>query len=82
MPGQIPGGADNTAKEPVDVPNGKTVLPSKYKVLTSMEELIHQFILVTEGINAPPGEVYFARKIPRANWVFTSTARAAARPTA
>jgi NADH-quinone oxidoreductase subunit D len=62
---RIPGGADNAAKEPVDIPGGKTVLPSKYKVLTSMEELIHQFILVTEGVNAPPGEVFFSAENPK-----------------
>jgi NADH-quinone oxidoreductase subunit D len=62
---KLPGGAGNSSKEPVDIPNGKTVLPSKYKVLTSMEELIHQFILVTEGVNAPPGEIYFAAENPK-----------------
>jgi len=62
---KLPGGAGNAGKEPVDIPDGKTVLPSKYKVLTSMEELIHQFILVTEGVNAPPGEVYFAAENPK-----------------
>jgi NADH-quinone oxidoreductase subunit D len=30
-----------------------------------MEELIHQFILVTEGPNAPPGEVYFGAENPK-----------------
>ena len=62
---KIPGGADNTSHEPINVPNGKTVLPPKKKVLTSMEELIHQFILVTEGMNAPPGEVYFGAENPK-----------------
>jgi NADH-quinone oxidoreductase subunit D len=62
---KIPGGADNAANEPIDVANGKIVLPSKHKVLTSMEELIHQFILVTEGVNAPPGEVYFGAENPK-----------------
>ena len=62
---KIPGGPDNAAKEPVDIPDGKTVLPSKYKVLTSMEELIHQFILVTQGVNAPPGEIYFSAENPK-----------------
>src|SRR6185437_7241771 len=38
---QLPGG-------PVSIQSGKTVLPPKEKVLTSMEELIHQFILVTQ----------------------------------
>jgi NADH-quinone oxidoreductase subunit D len=62
---KLPGGSSNAAREPVDIPDGKTILPSKYKVLTSMEELIHQFILVTEGVNAPPGEVYFAAENPK-----------------
>jgi NADH-quinone oxidoreductase subunit D len=62
---KIPGGADNTTKEPIDVADGKIVLPTKKKVLTSMEELIHQFILVTEGPNAPPGDVYFAAENPK-----------------
>src|SRR5271170_2705638 len=62
---KIPGGADNAAKEPIDVANGKITLPSKTKVLTSMEELIHQFILVTEGPNVPPGEIYFSAENPK-----------------
>ena len=62
---QLPGGDGNSAHEPVNIPNGKTVLPSKYKVLTSMEELIHQFILVTEGVNAPVGEIYFSAENPK-----------------
>src|SRR5690242_18328200 len=55
---QLPGGPDNTGKEPVNVPDHKVVLPPKEKVLTKMEELIHQFILVTQGVPAPAGEVY------------------------
>ena len=30
-----------------------------------MEELIHQFILVTQGVNAPPGEIYFGAENPK-----------------
>ncbi len=55
---RLPGG-------PVNVPDGKTVLPPKEKVLTKMEELIHQFILVTQGVDAPPGEVYFGAENPK-----------------
>jgi NADH-quinone oxidoreductase subunit D len=50
---------------PVNVPDGKVVLPPKDKVLTRMEELIHHFMLVTEGVNAPPGEVYFGAENPK-----------------
>lgn len=55
---QLPGG-------PINVPDGKVVLPPKDKVLTGMEELIHQFMLVTQGVNAPPGEVYFGAENPK-----------------
>ena len=56
---------DQLAPGPINVADGKTVLPPKQKVLTSMEELIHQFMLVTEGVNAPPGEVYFGAENPK-----------------
>jgi NADH-quinone oxidoreductase subunit D len=62
---QLPGGADNESGEPINIPDGKTVLPSKNKVMTSMEELIHQFIIVTQGVNAPPGEIYFGAENPK-----------------
>ena len=55
---KLPGG-------PINIPDGKTVLPPKNKVLTSMEELIHQFMLVTQGVNAPPGEIYFSAENPK-----------------
>jgi len=45
--------------------DGKGFLPHKEKVLTKMEELIHQFILVTEGIQAPVGEIYFGAENPK-----------------
>lgn len=55
---KLPGG-------PINLENGKTVLPPKQKVLTKMEELIHHFILVTQGVNAPPGEIYFSAENPK-----------------
>lgn len=62
---RLPGGPDNKSGEPICVPDGKVVLPPKQKVLTSMEELIHQFMLVTQGVNAPPGEIYFGAENPK-----------------
>ncbi|MAB77615.1 MAG: NADH-quinone oxidoreductase subunit D [Verrucomicrobiales bacterium] len=50
---------------PVNVVNTKDMLPQKDRVLMSMEELIHHFILVTEGIDAPEGEVYFGAENPK-----------------
>ncbi|MDR1282905.1 MAG: NADH dehydrogenase (quinone) subunit D [Opitutaceae bacterium] len=39
--------------------------PRKEKVLTSMEELINNFMIVTEGPQMPPGEVYFEAENPK-----------------
>ncbi len=55
---QLPGG-------PINYDDGKVVLPPKQKVMTSMEELIHQFMNVTQGVNCPPGEVYFGAENPK-----------------
>jgi NADH-quinone oxidoreductase subunit D len=62
---KIPGGAENKSKEPVNFSDGKILLPPKEKVMTKMEELIHQFMLVTEGMNCPPGEIYFGHENPK-----------------
>jgi NADH-quinone oxidoreductase subunit D len=39
--------------------------PKKEKVLTSMEELINNFMIVTEGPQMPAGEVYFEAENPK-----------------
>ncbi len=43
----------------------KNTLPPKTAVLTEMEELIHHFILSTEGVDAPSGEIYFGAENPK-----------------
>jgi len=50
---------------PVNVDDPKIFLPVKSKVLTSMEELIHQFMIVTEGFACPAGEIYLATEVPK-----------------
>ena len=77
---RIPGGPDNEGKEPVNVPDGKVRLPPKEKVLTRMEELIHQFILVTQGVNAPAGEVYFGAENPKGELGFYINSRGGGTP--
>ena len=54
----LPGGAINVAE-------AKGLLPKKEKVLMKMEELIHHFIIATQGIDAPAGEVYFSAENPK-----------------
>jgi len=50
---------------PINVADWKNMTPPKSRVMTKMEELIHHFIVVTEGLKAPPGEVYFAAENPK-----------------
>ena len=69
----LPGG-------PINVADSKIVLPSKDRVMTSMEELIHQFILVTQGMNVPPGEVYFAAENPKGELGFYINSRGGGTP--
>ena len=50
---------------PINVADWKNTLPPKSHVMTKMEELIHHFIVVTEGLDAPPGEIYFGAENPK-----------------
>ena len=50
---------------PINYVDPKQTLPPKVEVLTKMEELIHHFILVTEGVDAPVGEIYFGAENPK-----------------
>jgi len=43
----------------------KIVAPPKARVLESMEELIQNFMIVTEGPQIPAGEVYFEAENPK-----------------
>jgi NADH-quinone oxidoreductase subunit D len=56
---------DRLPSGPVYVDDPRNILPKKEGVLTKMEELIQQFIIVTEGMDAPKGEVYFAAENPK-----------------
>jgi NADH-quinone oxidoreductase subunit D len=50
---------------PVMANDRKYVLPPRAELHTSMESLIHQFKLVTEGFRVPPGQGDFAVESPR-----------------
>lgn len=56
---------DTMPAGPVNLAECKSILPNKEKVLMSMEELIHHFIIATQGISAPEGEVYFGHENPK-----------------
>jgi NADH-quinone oxidoreductase subunit D len=50
---------------PVNTQDTKISLPEKSSVLLGMDELIHQFILITEGQDAPVGESFLALENPK-----------------
>jgi NADH-quinone oxidoreductase subunit D len=50
---RLPGG-------PVNIDNPKVILPPRKELHSSMEALIHHFLLVSEGFWPPAGEVYHA----------------------
>jgi NADH-quinone oxidoreductase subunit D len=56
---------DTLPEGPINVADWKNTLPPKSQVMTKMEELIHHFIVVTEGLDAPPGEIYFGAENPK-----------------
>lgn len=50
---------------PVLVDDRKVALPPRRELVRSMEAVIHQFKLVSEGIRPPVGEIYSAVESPR-----------------
>lgn len=66
---------DKMPDGPINVVDGKNILPPKQSVLMKMEELIHHFIVVTEGIDAPVGEVYFGAENPKGELGFYINSR-------
>jgi len=71
---------DRMPDGPIVADDPKVVLPPKEKVLQSMEELIHQFILVTESVDAPVGDVYHAIEAPKGELGFYIKSEGGGRP--
>lgn len=51
--------------EPMNIDNPKVIFPPKENVKKSMEDLIHHFLLASEGFKVPPAEVYQAIEAPK-----------------
>jgi NADH-quinone oxidoreductase subunit D len=66
---------DKLPSGPITVHDPKNLPPRKPDVLMKMEELIHHFIIHTEGIDAPPGEVYFGAENPKGELGFYINSR-------
>ena len=65
---------------PINVDDAKNFAPPKTTVLTKMEELIHHFIIHTEGPDVPPGEIYFAAENPKGELGFYINSRGGGTP--
>jgi NADH-quinone oxidoreductase subunit D len=66
---------DKLPSGPITVHDPKNLPPRKPEVLMKMEELIHHFIIHTEGVDAPPGEVYFGAENPKGELGFYINSR-------
>lgn len=71
---------DRVPDGPITVQDHKLSLPEKRTVLTSMEQLIHQFMVVTEGPELPPGERYFGIENPKGELGFYVVTDGTGRP--
>jgi len=58
-------GLDRLPDGPVNIGDRKITLPPRRELVRSMEAVIHQFKLVSEGFHPPRGEVYAAVESPR-----------------
>src|SRR5260370_40748358 len=71
---------DGLPSGPINVADWKNMTPPKSHVMTKMEELIHHFIVVTEGLDAPPREVFFAAENPKGELGFYINGKAGGVP--
>lgn len=72
---------ERLADGPVAVDDRKVSLPPRPELVRSMEAVIHQFKLVSEGINPPVGEVYAAVESPRGEKGYYIVSDGSNRPT-
>ena len=50
---------------PVNIDNNKFIYPPRERIYSTMEDLIHHFLLAQEGFIPPAGEVYFSIEAPK-----------------
>ncbi len=72
---------DRLPDGPVLVDDRKVALPPRRELVRSMEAVIHQFKLVSEGLRPPSGEVYAAVESPRGEKGYYLVSDGSNRPT-
>jgi NADH-quinone oxidoreductase subunit D len=70
---QMPGG-------PINIDNHKVVYPPRKRVHEGMEELIHHFLLASEGFRVPAGDAYTAIEAPKGELGFYVVSDGSSRP--
>lgn len=70
----------NMPDGPYHTDDHKVFLHPKEEVLQGMEQLIHQFISVTESVNIPEGEFYFGAENPKGEFGFYVVSHGGPRP--
>jgi NADH-quinone oxidoreductase subunit D len=71
---------DRLPAGPIHAHEPKKVLPSKERIYTRMEELIHDFMLINTGINPPVGEIYQAIESSKGELGFTIVSNGTGQP--
>ena len=56
---------EQRSSEPVNIDNPKIIFPPKEKVKKSMEDLIHHFLLASDGFKVPECEIYSSIEAPK-----------------
>lgn len=72
---------DRLVDGPIAIDDRKVSLPPRGELVRSMEAVIHQFKLVSEGILPPVGEVYAAVESPRGEKGYYIVSNGSNRPT-
>lgn len=71
---------DKLPKGEVMANSPKNVLPGKTEVYSKMEELIHDFMIINQGINPPVGDVYFSAENPKGELGFYIVSNGSGQP--
>jgi len=58
----------------------KKVLSNKTEIYSKMEELIHDFMIINQGINPPVGDIYFSAENPKGELGFYIASNGSGKP--
>lgn len=71
---------DRMPDGPINIANNKIIYPPKERVHQGMEELIHHFLIASEGFKVPAGDAYTAIEAPKGELGFYIVADGSSRP--